>query len=111
MGMTYPVEKTRSTGNERVFLTERGASFGYTRWLLTTELYRSCGTLGQSSLMEHTRSNSPRPQEGSAAASLSLFLCWRARQSRQVLTACSLKFITIRRMPNRTEQRSASGQA
>jgi len=27
--MAYPVEKTRSTGNERVFLTERGASFGY----------------------------------------------------------------------------------
>jgi 2-dehydro-3-deoxyphosphooctonate aldolase (KDO 8-P synthase) len=27
--MTYPVEKVRSTGNERVFLTERGACFGY----------------------------------------------------------------------------------
>ena len=27
--MTHPVEKVRSTGNSRVFLTERGASFGY----------------------------------------------------------------------------------
>jgi len=27
--MAHPVEKVRSTGNERVFLTERGASFGY----------------------------------------------------------------------------------
>ncbi len=27
--MTHPVEKVRSTGNQRVFLTERGASFGY----------------------------------------------------------------------------------
>lgn len=27
--MRYPIEKLRSTGNERVFLTERGASFGY----------------------------------------------------------------------------------
>ena len=27
--MRYPVEKTQSTGNERIFLTERGASFGY----------------------------------------------------------------------------------
>jgi len=27
--MRYPVEKTRSTGNERIFLTERGSSFGY----------------------------------------------------------------------------------
>jgi 2-dehydro-3-deoxyphosphooctonate aldolase (KDO 8-P synthase) len=27
--MTHPVEKVRSTGNGRVFLTERGASFGY----------------------------------------------------------------------------------
>ncbi len=27
--MKYPLEKIRSTGNERVFLTERGSSFGY----------------------------------------------------------------------------------
>jgi 2-dehydro-3-deoxyphosphooctonate aldolase (KDO 8-P synthase) len=27
--MNHPVEKVRSTGNERVFLTERGSSFGY----------------------------------------------------------------------------------
>jgi 2-dehydro-3-deoxyphosphooctonate aldolase (KDO 8-P synthase) len=27
--MKHPLEKVRSTGNERVFLTERGASFGY----------------------------------------------------------------------------------
>jgi 2-dehydro-3-deoxyphosphooctonate aldolase (KDO 8-P synthase) len=27
--MRYPVEKVRSSGNERVFLTERGSSFGY----------------------------------------------------------------------------------
>jgi 2-dehydro-3-deoxyphosphooctonate aldolase (KDO 8-P synthase) len=27
--MSYSVEKVRSTGNERVFLTERGSSFGY----------------------------------------------------------------------------------
>lgn len=27
--MEHPVEKVRSTGNERVFLTERGSSFGY----------------------------------------------------------------------------------
>ncbi len=27
--MAHPVEKVRSTGNDRVFLTERGASFGY----------------------------------------------------------------------------------
>jgi 2-dehydro-3-deoxyphosphooctonate aldolase (KDO 8-P synthase) len=27
--MAHPVEKVRSTGNERIFLTERGATFGY----------------------------------------------------------------------------------
>jgi 2-dehydro-3-deoxyphosphooctonate aldolase (KDO 8-P synthase) len=27
--MQHPIEKVRSTGNDRVFLTERGASFGY----------------------------------------------------------------------------------
>jgi 2-dehydro-3-deoxyphosphooctonate aldolase (KDO 8-P synthase) len=36
--MTYPVDKVRSTGNERVFLTERGASFGYNTLLVD---YRS----------------------------------------------------------------------
>ena len=27
--MAHPIEKVRSTSNERVFLTERGSSFGY----------------------------------------------------------------------------------
>ncbi len=27
--MSFPIEKVRSTGNERVFLTERGSTFGY----------------------------------------------------------------------------------
>jgi 2-dehydro-3-deoxyphosphooctonate aldolase (KDO 8-P synthase) len=27
--MTHPVEKVRSSGNQRVFITERGTSFGY----------------------------------------------------------------------------------
>ena len=42
--MRYPVEKTQSTGNERVFLTERGASFGYNTLVVD---YRSLPVLRQ----------------------------------------------------------------
>ena len=42
--MQYPVEKTRSTGNERVFLTERGSSFGYNTLVVD---YRSLPVLRQ----------------------------------------------------------------
>jgi 2-dehydro-3-deoxyphosphooctonate aldolase (KDO 8-P synthase) len=42
--MRYPVEKTKSTGNERVFLTERGASFGYNTLVVD---YRSLPVLRQ----------------------------------------------------------------
>ena len=40
--MRHPVEKLRSTGNERVFLTERGASFGYNNLLVD---FRSLPTM------------------------------------------------------------------
>jgi len=42
--MKYPVEKTKSTGNERVFLTERGASFGYNTLVVD---YRSLPVMRQ----------------------------------------------------------------
>jgi 2-dehydro-3-deoxyphosphooctonate aldolase (KDO 8-P synthase) len=40
--MTHPVEKVRSTGNERVFLTERGSSFGYNNLVVD---FRSLATM------------------------------------------------------------------
>jgi 2-dehydro-3-deoxyphosphooctonate aldolase (KDO 8-P synthase) len=40
--MNHPVEKVRSTGNGRVFLTERGASFGYNNLVVD---YRSLAIL------------------------------------------------------------------
>ena len=40
--MTYPVEKVHSTGNERVFLTERGSSFGYNNLIVD---FRSLGIM------------------------------------------------------------------
>jgi len=42
--MQHPVEKVRSTGNERVFLTERGASFGYNTLVVD---YRALPTMRQ----------------------------------------------------------------
>ena len=40
--MEHPLEKVRSTGNERVFLTERGSSFGYNNLVVD---YRSLGVM------------------------------------------------------------------
>ena len=40
--MEHPLDKVRSTGNERVFLTERGASFGYNNLVVD---YRSLGVM------------------------------------------------------------------
>ena len=42
--MTHPVEKVRSTGNQRVFLTERGACFGYNTLVVD---YRSLPVMRQ----------------------------------------------------------------
>jgi 2-dehydro-3-deoxyphosphooctonate aldolase (KDO 8-P synthase) len=42
--MSHPVEKVRSTGNDRVFLTERGASFGYNTLVVD---YRSLPVMRQ----------------------------------------------------------------
>ena len=42
--MAHPVEKVRSAGNERVFLTERGASFGYNTLVVD---YRSLPVMRQ----------------------------------------------------------------
>ena len=42
--MVHPVEKVRSTGNERVFLTERGVSFGYNTLVVD---YRSLPVMRQ----------------------------------------------------------------
>jgi 2-dehydro-3-deoxyphosphooctonate aldolase (KDO 8-P synthase) len=42
--MAHPVEKVRSTGNERVFLTERGASFGYNNLVVD---FRSLAIMGE----------------------------------------------------------------
>ena len=42
--MEHPVEKVRSTGNERVFLTERGSSFGYNTLVVD---YRSLALMRQ----------------------------------------------------------------
>ncbi len=40
--MKHPLEKIRSTGNERVFLTERGSSFGYNNLVVD---FRSLGIM------------------------------------------------------------------
>ncbi|HEX8710963.1 MAG TPA: 3-deoxy-8-phosphooctulonate synthase [Terracidiphilus sp.] len=42
--MSYSLEKVRSTGNERIFLTERGSSFGYNTLVVD---FRSLAVMGK----------------------------------------------------------------
>ena len=64
--MTYPLEKVRSTGNERVFLTERGASFGYNTLVVD---YRSLAVMRRMALVVFDGTHSV--QQPSAAGGVS----------------------------------------
>ena len=86
----------------RVFLTERGASFGYNNLVVDMRSLPTCATLRLWCLTQPTRFRLRRPGTVSAAASPSLFLCWRAPRWPRVSTASSSKFTTIRPTPNPT---------
>jgi 2-dehydro-3-deoxyphosphooctonate aldolase (KDO 8-P synthase) len=64
--MTHPLEKVRSTGNERVFLTERGASFGYNSLVVD---YRSLAVMRRLAPVVFDATHSV--QQPSAAGSVS----------------------------------------
>ena len=73
--MTHPVEKVRSTGNERVFLTERGASFGYNTLVVD---YRSLPVM---------RKLAPVVFDGDAFGAAALGGQWRQRRPAGVHSA------------------------
>ena len=58
--MSHPVEKVRSTGNERVFLTERGSSFGYNNLVVDFRGLAVMRILRRSSSTAPTPCSSPR---------------------------------------------------
>ncbi len=100
--MQYPVEKTRSTGNERVFLTERGASFGYNTLVVD---YRALPVMRGFApvVFDGTHSvQQPSAAGESAADSRNLSRCWLAQLWRRVWTGCFWKSMTIRPTPSPT---------
>jgi len=84
--MKHPVEKVRSTGNERVFLTERGASFGYNTLVVD---YRSLPVMKTMASAAASRSSSP---------------CSRVQQLRRASMDCFSKSMTTQPTPNQTAQ-------
>ena len=64
--MTHPAEKVRSTGNTRVFLTERGASFGYNNLVVD---YRSLAIMRRTAPVVFDGTHSV--QQASAAGGVS----------------------------------------
>ena len=85
--MRHAVEKVREAGGERVFLTERGASFGYNNLVVDM---RSLAIMREFApvVFDATHSvqlpSAARPtateSRSKVAASLSSFRCWRARR-------------------------------
>jgi 2-dehydro-3-deoxyphosphooctonate aldolase (KDO 8-P synthase) len=108
--MRHIVEKCRTAGNDKVFVTERGSSFGYNNlvvdmrslaimrkfvpWYSTPPIRSNCHRLR---LTESTRS---------VEDNLNSFPFWRARQWLLVWMESSWKFTTTRRSQIRRGQRA-----
>ncbi len=104
--MRHAVDKVREAGGERVFLTERGASFGYNNLVVDM---RSLAIMRKFAPVVFDATHSVQlPSAGEATArplaavSPSSFRCSRVRPLPPVWTACSWKSTTIPRKPNPT---------
>ncbi len=64
--MRHAVEKVREAGGERIFLTERGASFATTISSSICARWPSCASSRLSSLTRHTPCSCPRPTQATA---------------------------------------------
>lgn len=65
--MRYAVEKVRSTGNQRVFLTERGTSFGYQNLVVDMRSFAVMRSLGCPVVFDVTHSVQLPGGEGSSS--------------------------------------------
>ena len=105
--MKHMVEKCRSAGNDRVFVTERGSSFGYNNLVVDM---RSLAIMRKFAPVVFDATHSvqlPSASQAteitpSAAASPNSFLCCRGRQSQPASMAYSWKFTTIPQKPSPT---------
>jgi len=101
--MRHAVAKVRETGNDRVFLTERGTSFGYNN--LVVDMRSLALTLPTRCSSLRRAIQAPRPRaisrEYSRADSRSSSRCFRAPRWPRAWTASSLRYTTIhaRRSP------------
>lgn len=63
--MQFPLEKVRSTGNEKVWLTERGSSFGYSDLIVDATSIARMKALGAPTIMDCTHAvQKPNRTEG-----------------------------------------------
>ena len=98
--MSFAVGKVTGAGNPRVFLTERGFSFGYNNLVVDM---RSLAIMRKMApvVFDGTHSVRRHPRRGaSRAANRNSFRFWRGQRSRRGWTASSSRFITIPPMPN-----------
>ena len=104
LDMRHAVAKVRESGNPRVSLCERGASFGYNNLVVDM---RSLPIMREFApvVFDGTHSvQTPRQAMASAADSRSSFPCWHAPRSQRESTACSLRSTTTRPRPSPTVQ-------
>jgi len=93
----HAVEKVRSTGNARILVTERGASFGYNNLVVDMRGLAVMKEFGvPKSSMSPTRCNFPVEKATTAAGNRSTLKRWRGRAWRRAWMAFLWKFTTIR---------------
>lgn len=91
-------EKVASTGNEKIILTERGASFGYQNLVVDMRSFPIMRKLGYPVVFDVTHSVQLPGEKGSqAAASRSSSSRWRVRGRQRGWTAFFSRYTTTRR--------------
>jgi 2-dehydro-3-deoxyphosphooctonate aldolase (KDO 8-P synthase) len=90
--MKHPLRKVRDSGNPRVFLTERGFSFGYHNLVVDMRSFPMMRALGAPVVFDVTHSlQLPGAGDGVTRASPNTSNPWRRREWRPASTACSSK--------------------
>jgi 2-dehydro-3-deoxyphosphooctonate aldolase (KDO 8-P synthase) len=97
--MKNVVEKVYSTGNRRVFLTERGVSFGYNRLVVDMKalpIMRALGVPGPIASRNRAVWETPPGETGDSSRS------YAGPRLQPEWTGCFWRFMTVPNSPNRT---------
>jgi len=97
--MKHAVDKCHASGNKRVFVTERGSSFGYNNLVVdmrSLSIMRKPPT--PCNYLQHPRAT--KTATPPAVGSRNSFQYFRGRQWLRAWTACSWKSTTIRKKPS-----------